>query len=199
MATVLIVPGLRDSGPDHWQTWWQFQDVDARRVEQDDWLTPDLPRWAARVRAALERLPGPAWLVAHSFGCLASVRAAVDSPGAVAGALLVAPADPDRFGIAPELPRHQLGFPSILVGSTNDPWMPFERVLPWAERWGSRLVNLGPAGHINAESGFGPWPQGQALLRELQDGARCPQTVWHQDERPHGAGTPAAFAELWQI
>lgn len=178
MATVLIIPGLRDSGPGHWQTWWQFRDEHARRVEQQNWHKPDLERWAARVREAVERSPEPVWLVAHSFGCLASVRAAAACPGRVAGALLVAPADPERFGIEPALLAERLDFPSLLVASTNDPWMPFDRAVSWAERWGSRLVDLGRAGHINTESGFGPWPQGRALLMELQKG----------DDRP-GSGS----------
>jgi predicted alpha/beta hydrolase family esterase len=172
MATVLIVPGLRGSGPDHWQTWWQFRDAAARRVEQEHWETPDLARWSGKVREALERAKEPAWIVAHSFGCLASIRAAADRPDTVAGALLVAPADPERFGIAAELPHQPLGFPTILVASTSDPWMPFERVAQWTARWGSRLVNLGPAGHINAESGFGPWPLGPRLLKDLQAEAK---------------------------
>jgi predicted alpha/beta hydrolase family esterase len=169
MAAVLIVPGLGDSGPDHWQTWWQARENEAVRVGQEDWRTPDLERWSTRVREALDRAAEPVWLVAHSFGCLASVRAAAERPNRVAGALLVAPADPDRFGVATALPAEPLAFPSVIVGSTNDPWMAFTRAVYWSERWGSRLFGLGKAGHINAESGYGPWPQGQALLQELQD------------------------------
>ena len=41
-------------------------------------------------RDAIDRAPGPVWLVAHSFGCLASVVAAADRPERVAGLMLVA-------------------------------------------------------------------------------------------------------------
>lgn len=170
MPAVLIVPGINDSGPEHWQTWWQTWEPGAMRVVQADWRTPDLSRWAARVGENLAQAAEPLWIVAHSFGCLASVRAAVDYPGRVAGALLVAPADPARFGLDAELSAHPLDFPSLVVASTNDPWLSFERAAYWAIRWGSRLVNLGQAGHINAESGYGPWPQGHALFRELTRG-----------------------------
>lgn len=170
MPAVLIVPGLNDSGPKHWQSWWQAREPGAMRVAQTDWRTPDLARWAARVGESLEQAAEPVWIVAHSFGCLASVRAAVDYRGRVAGALLVAPADPARFGLDAELSEHPLDFPSLVVASTDDPWLSFERAAYWAIRWGSRLVNLGQAGHINAESGYGPWPQGQALFRELTRG-----------------------------
>lgn len=168
MATVLIVPGLRGSGPNHWQTWWERRDPKAWRVEQEDWNLPDLAGWSARIIEALDQAKDPVWLVAHSFGCLASIRAAADRPGRIAGALLVAPADPARFGLGSPFPLEAPTFPSIVVASSNDPWMPYDRVLHWSERWGSRMVNLGRAGHINAESGYGPWPEGRALLKELQ-------------------------------
>ncbi len=168
MAVVLIVPGLGGSGPHHWQTWWQARESTAERIEQEDWNEPDLERWSARVGEYLQRSPEPAWLVAHSFGCLASVNAGMAEPRRVAGALLVAPADPARFGLAAALPREPLGFPSILVASANDPWMKFARAAHWSRRWGSRLINLGRAGHINAESGYGPWPRGPALLGKLR-------------------------------
>jgi predicted alpha/beta hydrolase family esterase len=36
-----------------------------------------------------------------------------------------------------------------------------------ASIWGSQLVVYRNAGHINAESGFGPWPQGLTHVHEL--------------------------------
>ena len=175
MAPVLIVPGLNDSGPAHWQTWWQATESGTLRVVQDDWQQPDLGRWSARVAESLDQTAGPVWLVAHSFGCLASVAAVARRPGRIKGALLVAPADPERFGLGITFPQRALPFPSIVVASTNDPWMRFDRAAQWAGRWGSRLVNLGRAGHINSESGYGPWPKGRALLRELCQ--RAPRTA----------------------
>jgi predicted alpha/beta hydrolase family esterase len=163
-ARLLIVPGLHDSGPGHWQTWLQARHRGALRVRQDDWDTPDLERWAARVDATL-REAGPAarWIaVAHSFGCLALVRHLALRPGTpITAALLVAPAEPEKFGVAPRLPRHALGVPGLLVASDTDPWMQAANALAWAERWGLKSLNLGDAGHINAESGFGPWPLAQ--------------------------------------
>ena len=37
-----------------------------------------------------------------------------------------------------------------------------------ATHWGATLYNIGPHGHINAESGLGDWPQGRALLLNPQ-------------------------------
>lgn len=189
MSTILIVPGLRGSGPEHWQTWWEAREPRSMRVEQDDWRTPGLPRWSARVGEAIDRAEGPVWLVAHSFGCLASVHAAARRPGRVAGALWVAPASPDKFGVGPDLPGERLPYPSFLVASLDDPWMSFERAMDWSARWGSRLVSLGRAGHINVDSGFGPWPQGPKLLEELRHTA-----VSHPNAGASQTGGPSASA-----
>jgi predicted alpha/beta hydrolase family esterase len=179
--TTLIVPGFHGSGPAHWQSWMEKRLPNARRVSGIDWELPVLALWAAEVRREIDAAPGPVWIVAHSFGCLASVIAAADRPGRVAGLLLVAPAEPRRFSlfgtreqypggdsVASALPTTPLGSPSVLVASRNDPWLEFNRAHDLAERWGSRLVDIGEAGHINTESGYGPWPQGLDLLAELQ-------------------------------
>lgn len=160
---LLVVPGLNDSGPVHWQTWLQSLHRDAVRVEQDDWLTPDLDRWARQAQLAMRRAPSATWLVAaHSFGCLALSRLLALWPEApVAGALLVAPADPVKFGVEALLPQRRLPCATTLVASDTDPWMSAGQARLWADRWGSHWINLGDAGHINAESGFGPWPFAQ--------------------------------------
>jgi len=106
--------------------------------------------------------------VAHSFGCLAAVQAAFDYRENIDGLMLVAPADPERFGLSAAIPEHPLGVPSVVVASTSDPWISFRRALEWSEYWGAELINLGPAGHINPESGYGPWPRGLSILRDLQ-------------------------------
>lgn len=163
----LIVPGLNGSGPDHWQTWLEARIPGARRVVQEDWGTPELPRWATAVEREIEAANGRVVLVAHSFGCLAAVTAAARHTDRVAGALLVAPADPAKFGVGPQLPKHHLGYPCILVASRNAPWVALGTARHWAGRWGSRFIDLGECGHINAEAGFGAWYEGHALWAEL--------------------------------
>jgi hypothetical protein len=168
MSTTLILPGLYSSGPDHWQTWFEEEIPGTVRVIQGDWAKPDLAEWSRRVRRDMARTPGRLYLVAHSFGVLAGVHAALAATDRIAGALLVAPADPDKFGIADQLPRSPLPFPSVVVASSNDPWMSLWKAAEWADRWGADLVNLGEAGHINAESGFGAWSEGLALFDRLR-------------------------------
>lgn len=168
MDNILVVPGLRNSGPGHWQTWLEATVPGTRRVEQADWEHPCLSEWAAKVRAAIDATPDPLWIVAHSFGCLASVTAAFSRPQRVRGALLVAPADPDRFRQPAVLLEERLAFPSLLVASSNDPWVAAGVAERWAGAWGSDYVNIGAAGHINVDSGHGPWPQGLAFFEQVK-------------------------------
>lgn len=161
----LLVPGLGNSEPSHWQSRWQPQ-LRAERVDQADWYTPDLEPWAAAVEAALLALSQPAMLVAHSFGCLASVVAATRQPARVRALFLVAPADPARFDcahaliVAPDAPAR-------LVASRDDPYMAFDQARRWARQWQAELVDAGAVGHINPDSGHGDWPDGLKALAEF--------------------------------
>jgi predicted alpha/beta hydrolase family esterase len=168
MTTTLIIPGLHSSGPGHWQTWFEEHLPGTVRVIQSDWDKADLTTWSARVRRDIHRNPGGHIVVAHSFGVLAAVHAAAREPERIAGALLVAPADPEKFDSIRDLPRDPLPFPAVVVASSNDPWMTLWKGAEWADRWGADFVNLGDAGHINTESGFGPWPEGLSLLERLR-------------------------------
>jgi len=170
---VLVVPGLHGSGPTHWQSRWQQLYPAFERVEQDHWDTPDLPVWSRRLQEVLQRDSRPTLIVAHSFGCLTTVHCAATAGmaggtgiGNIAGALLVAPADPDKFNVATAV-RLALPFPSLLAGSGNDPWMTASQAAHWAAIWGSEFVHAGDLGHINAESHLGDWIQGQGLLTGL--------------------------------
>jgi uncharacterized protein len=181
--TLVIVPGVGDSGPDHWQSCLERSHAGAVRVAQQDWSWPVRSEWVHALARTLAALEGPLILVGHSAGAVTIAHWAADplacESAAVVGALLVAPADletelPDGTpvdfledaGWIPG-PRRRLPFASILVASTDDPYASIERSSVFAEAWGSRLVNLGPAGHINAEAGFGDWPLAEELLDEL--------------------------------
>ena len=171
---VLILPGWQNSGPDHWQSRWEVLHG-FRRVDQHDWMTPRRGDWIARLEDVLLGCDGPVVLVAHSLGCILTAAWAEVSRSTdrVQGALLVAPGDPEREELRPLLPswapivRQRLPFPAILVGSRDDPYCTFERAQGFAADWGARFIDLGNAGHINADSGLGDWPQGHAWLAEL--------------------------------
>jgi predicted alpha/beta hydrolase family esterase len=175
-ADLLIVPGRGGSNPGHWQSHFERRHGHARRVLQEDWHDTRLDRWAERVAEAAHAARRPVLVVAHSFGCLATVRAASRFAAPIAGALLVAPADPARFGIADSLLRQRLAAASLVVASDNDPWLSAGAALGLAESWGSGYLNLGLVGHINVASGFGDWPAAERLAAALCEGAapeRC--------------------------
>ena len=164
---VIIVPGLHDSGPGHWQTLWQQAHPEFVRVRQDNWELPHLPSWAARLDYVRWADPRPSLIIAHSFGCLTAVHSIARDSRNVAGILLVAPADPVKFAVADLLPALPLPCQSIMISSADDPWMSAERAAQWAWRWDSELIEAGPLGHINAESGLGDWHAGKTQLRRL--------------------------------
>ncbi len=167
MSHILIVPGLHNSGPQHWQSLWHQQYPHWLRVTGQTWERADLATWSQRVADLLVASDEPLHLVAHSFGSLASIAAAARHPEKVATLFLVAPADPAHFAIADrDLPLPP-PVPGMLIASQNDPWMSEERARYWSERWQLKLYDAGAAGHINAESGHGPWPAGQQLLATL--------------------------------
>ena len=163
----VLVPGLYDSGEEHWQTCWQHYFPFWKRISQRNWNTADIETWISSIRRLLANSPRKAILVGHSFGALASCCVAVDHPELVAGLMLVAPAEPMRFEVEDRVPASSLGVPSMLVASHNDPLMRFSRASDWAGVWGSSLVDVGEAGHINIESGFGPWRYGLEVLHKL--------------------------------
>ena len=178
--TVLIVPGLREHVPLHWQT------LLAQKLERVRTVPPlehDKLSCAARVQAIeleLRQIEGPVVLVAHSAGAIMVAHWAAQSRRPIHGALLATPADletplPDGYpkltalsdnGWLP-IPRARLPFPSIVAASSNDPLARFERVAGLAESWGSRLEDIGAAGHLNPNAGYGEWPLALSLLGEL--------------------------------
>lgn len=169
---VVIVPGLRNSDRHHWQSQWQERLPDSRRIEVEDWARPDLNAWRTGILAELDKLDRPAVLVAHSFGTLASASIAEDFPEKVAAVFLVAPADPDKFGIADQLPQDFLPVPAKVIGSSDDPWMTEAKAAYWALLWGADYLRLKKVGHINSDSKLGLWQEGIEELRQLVKKAR---------------------------
>jgi hypothetical protein len=147
-------------------------------VVQDDWLLPKLADWIARLEAEVADCATPPMLAAHSLACSLVAHWAMRPGARAAGALLVAPADVDSPAHTADevrnfspVPLVRLPFPSIVVASTDDPFVTPARAAAFARAWGSRLVTFERAGHLNADAGFGPWPEGRGLLAELAQGA----------------------------
>lgn len=177
---ILILPGIGNSGQGHWQTLWEQGNPAMQRVQASDWNQPACLDWVAALEAAVERSGPQAVLVAHSLACLQIAHWAVRTTRRVRAALLVAVPDPagpsfpaQAVGFAP-IPLQRLAFPSTVVASSDDPYGSIDHARRCAKAWGSRCVEIGAAGHINAGSGLGDWPQGKALLVELISGVRLP-------------------------
>jgi predicted alpha/beta hydrolase family esterase len=172
-ARVLTLPGINGSDSRHWQTFWEKAHPEFRRVPERDWGHPVRKVWVAALESAVRETGPRTILVAHSLACLQVVHWAVVTRFTVQSALLVAPPDPKRrafpkeaIGFAP-VPRKKLGFPSILVASSNDPYGDLEFSQRCARDWGSRLISFGPKGHLNSESNLRNWPRGFRLLQLL--------------------------------
>ena len=170
----LLLPGIGDSGPAHWQSLWQAANPGFQRVVQRDWDHPACREWVTTLDHTLQAMQGPVVLVAHSLGCLLVAHWAQSATPTVKAALLVAVPDPlganfpaEAQGFTP-VPRRPLPFPSIVVASTNDPYSSLAYAATCATAWGSKFVNIGAAGHISTNSGHGEWPEGLALLQELR-------------------------------
>lgn len=175
---VVMVPGWKDSGPGHWQSLWAANLPHAVRVQQDDWMFPRRSAWVQALADVVLSQPGPVVLAAHSLGCMATVHLPPEVVARISGALLVAPADPERRSALADfapVPFAKLPYRSLVVASTTDPFCPVRLAGAYARAWGSEFLRLPGAGHINVESGHGHWPLGLALLHMLTDeaAARC--------------------------
>ena len=176
-ADILMVPGLNNASPFHWLSRWQARMSTARRVEQDHWDRPQREAWANRLVDAVEASERPVILIAHALGVLTVAHAAPAIAPKVAGAFLAGASDWERpelrerygdHGFDP-VPRVPLGFPGLLLASSNDPTCRLIKAEAWARDWGIDFGNAGEAGHFEPESGHGPWPEGlMALARFTQ-------------------------------
>ncbi len=172
--TIVIVPGLGGSGPEHWQSLWEKKYPGAQRVVQRDWEDPVLAEWVAALDAQVMQRREPVVVVAHSLACSLVAHWVQQLKRPIAGAFLVSPADVDSEAHTPAIVRSfspvplvRFPFPSIVVASSNDPYVDLVRAEHFAASWGSRFVNVGAAGHINVGSGYGEWPEGESLLATL--------------------------------
>ncbi|MFD5389686.1 RBBP9/YdeN family alpha/beta hydrolase [Streptomyces sp. NPDC056669] len=178
--TIVIVPGLRDHVPDHWQTILANKIENCRSVPplEKDRLACDAQ--VAALDGLLSDISGEVVLVAHSAGVLTTVHWAQRHRRPIRGALLAAPPDfatplPEGYPTPETLrengwtstPRTPLPFPSIVAASRNDPLAAFGCVTDLARAWGSRLVDVGPVGHLNPAAGYGEWPPAEEFVREL--------------------------------
>ncbi|MEO0329954.1 MAG: alpha/beta hydrolase [Pseudomonadota bacterium] len=173
-AEILIVPGYKGAPTDHWQSRWERNIASAKRVEMGDWHKPVFDEWNANLIMAVNKAEKPVFLIGHSIGSQVITRAAAAFEKEVKGAFLVAPPNVENATIRPRhlltfgpATRDPLPFPSITVASRNDHFCEYEEAEDMAAAWGSLFVDAGHSGHINADSGHGPWPEGLMVLSKF--------------------------------
>jgi predicted alpha/beta hydrolase family esterase len=174
MTQYFIIPGLGNSGPQHWQTFFEKSGSNFQRIQQQEWDAPECSDWISTVNNAITGYdPAAVILIGHSLGCATIAHWATTYGTLIKGAMLVGPSDLEAphytfpaKGFAP-IPLQRINFPTLVVASADDPWVTIERAEYFATSWGSELINIGNAGHINATSGYGEWPQGLELLKKL--------------------------------
>jgi predicted alpha/beta hydrolase family esterase len=168
-ATILVLPGLGGGTAEHWYNRWVNRHGSMERVEQPDFWKPDPGQWTANLHGQIGTAQKPVILIAHSAGVatVAHAFSGAETGGKVLGAFLVAAPDvanmPERgkpAEIFHPLPEAALPFPSVLVASRNDPYCGYARSEELAKAWDATLIDAGDAGHINADSGHGAWPEG---------------------------------------
>ena len=175
--TYLILPGLGDSGPDHWQSYWLNKFPNSIKLVQDNWDEPKLEDWLDRLNETLAGIQTPVILIAHSLAVSLVLhwdKRFGNAPNNIVGALLVSPTDVESevhapqeiFNFAP-MPVHEISFPTIVVASKDDPFVDIERAVYFSNKWGAELVNIGKKGHINSESKLTHWKEGQDILESL--------------------------------
>jgi predicted alpha/beta hydrolase family esterase len=174
MTRYFIVPGLGNSGPAHWQTYFEETVPNCVRIQQQEWDAPAAADWIGNINNALKDTDlSSVVLIGHSLGCATIAHWYQHYKKPIKGALLVAPSDLEATaytfpatGFSP-IPLTPFPFKTIVAASTTDEWVSFERAAYFASCWGSELVNVGDAGHINAAAGYGPWSQGTGLLKRF--------------------------------
>jgi predicted alpha/beta hydrolase family esterase len=176
--TVLHLPGLGGSDERHWQSIWTRERAHHVIVHQQDWEKPERGVWLQALSNQFVTPADQTVIVAHSLGCALAVHWLIQhkmSDRIPRFVMLVATADVDDAGRTPEsvrsfapMPTDRLPCPSVVVASTDDPYVSFERTQYFASCWGSMFVSAGDGGHLNAESSLGDWPFGLAILEKEQ-------------------------------
>jgi predicted alpha/beta hydrolase family esterase len=174
----LILHGYEGSGPEHWQSWL----ADRLRRAGETVAYPDLPSpfapalpaWRATLEEELRSLPEEPTVIAHSIACILWLHhcaPSAPSGGRAARVLLVAPPSlaaaplPLRSFFPAPIVRERVAAAAgetRLVCAPDDPYCPEDAAVVYGRPLGLEVDVLAGAGHINVESGYGPWPAAEA-------------------------------------
>lgn len=176
MTTIINLPGIGNSGEQHWQTLWEQSGLVQQRFQPASWEEPELDDWIVALDKIVASCNEPPLLVAHSLACLLIAHWAGRARQRIRGAILVAVPDPcgTAFPVAAasfaSVPELALSFPALIIASNDDPYATIAYTRQRAKQWRTGLVELGAYGHLNAASGIGGWQQGRDLLTAFKAG-----------------------------
>lgn len=175
LDTFIIIHGLYGSPPGHWQCWLRDRLVEAgfkvRFPEMSEANCPNLITWLDELHQVLREAGQGATLVAHSLGAVLWLHyASVPHPVKMRRVLLVAPPGGAEIKHHPRISGYQRlvldpvninqsADEVLMVGSEADPYCQrgfFEEYARELELHHLQLPDS--AGHVNLDSGFGPWP-----------------------------------------
>ena len=178
----LILHGWAGSGAEHWQTWLAERLSSAgefvRYPVLPDYDAPDLAQWLSVLRQELSAMDGIAErvVICHSLSVVLWLHhAKTQSRTQAERLLLVAPPCPQ--GCLPEfasffpVPLDKIALMRSardirLVCTAGDPYCPEQAAIYYGQSLGIETEILPPqAGHINVESGYGPWPAVEGWCR----------------------------------
>jgi uncharacterized protein len=184
-SAFLILHGLGGSGPEHWQRWLAPRlRAAGHMVRFPDLPEPDRPdpaAWREALAAELAQLEadGERIVICHSLSCIAWLNASAAIERPVDRVALVAPPSP-RAGL-PELvaffpvtaTRHDVARAAgqtRLVCADEDPYCPEGAADLYGAPLGLPTDLQRGGGHLNSDSGLGPWPAMEAWAHGAKNG-----------------------------
>lgn len=176
-ADILFLTDGAQPPHDHWQARWQQKLSTGRIVTPQAHYGPERAGWIDAIGKAVDASERPVVFVGHGHGIFAGIAAVPHIGRRVAGAFFAAPYDLGSEQAPVSAPhgwpaqiRARLPFPAMLVASRNDPACSYDAAEALASGWGALVLDAGKAGHIDAEAGYGPWPEGSmAFAKFLQN------------------------------
>lgn len=170
----VILHGINGSPEGHWQRWLAAELIgQGREVRFPELPEPDEPvldDWKAALVVALDGLPDDGFdVVAHSLAAVLWLHHAVETSGSPrpARVALVAPPTADQLGaLAPTFVPVPLDIDqvrraadgTVLVGGSDDPYCTGGIARAYGAPLKMAATVIEGAGHLNLESGHGPWP-----------------------------------------
>ncbi len=177
---VVIIYGWQASNPGHWQ-WWIHEElkkcgVNVQFPQLSDPFHPKKDVWIRELRNLVEPHPGPVHVLTHSLGVWASDWLVNETDRKFESVLLAAPPSPEMFfeDVETFFPppqkverwRSQVKHRQMVCGD-DDLYIELGELEKLAKNVFDCPMNVVPnGGHINIDSGFGPFPYALEFLKK---------------------------------